>query len=66
MEKKTGKRLVFYRISRCWEKDESMYDEKLVRYALSAWVKDVDRAMVRIYRGEKVCTPYAYYVARVV
>jgi hypothetical protein len=58
------RRLMFYRVNRQFEMDECWYEEKMVRYALSAWVKNVDRCMERLYRGEKVYTPYAYYVAR--
>lgn len=63
---KPVKKMVFYRISRLCEEDECRYEEKLVRYALSAWFMNVDRAMKRLENGEKVFTPYAYYVARAI
>lgn len=61
-----SERIVIYRVSRLCPEDECWYEEQLVRYALSAWFMNVDRAMARLKRGEKVYTPYAYYVARTV
>jgi len=62
VEQKVSKRgLSFYRVNREWEDDKVLCGEKYVRYSLSAWFKDVEHAMKRIHRGEKVYTPYAYY-----
>jgi len=60
------KPLVFLRKSRLYHQEPERYTEQLARYALSAWVKNVDRAMARLRKGEQVFTPYAVYTAMTV
>jgi len=55
------KQLVFFRKSRFEQGECEMYSESLVRSAMSAWVKNVDRTMSRLKKGDKVFTPYAVY-----
>ena len=54
---------VFYRTGRIVKGDRLRYSEELVRASLSAWVRNTDHSMRRLKRGEKVCTPYADFVA---
>lgn len=54
---------IFYRISRHDQSDECRTDEKTVRASLSAWVKDIDRSIAKLCRGERVFTPNAIFYA---
>ena len=61
---KKDQQFMYYRVSRFDDDDECWYEEKVIRSVLSAWVKDIDKTMARLKKGEKVSTPFAYYVAK--
>lgn len=58
------KQILIYRVNRQDEEDAVWCSEDSVRYALSAWVKNVEKSIARLKRGQKVFTPHAYYVTR--
>jgi len=61
----SDKNLIYYRMSRLYkQKEPERASEETVRASISAWLKNIDRAMARIKKGKKVATPYAYYIAK--
>ncbi len=58
-------KLLYYRMSRIYKQKElERTSEESVRASISAWLKNIDKAMARIKKGKKVATPYAYYIAK--